>query len=86
MDQRRDDLRNLRDHKQNVEGERDRDEGHRFQDADAQEHEEEDVGSRLWLSRDRFDRFRGYGAVADRRAERDPGDDDAEADHRRRCN
>ena len=52
--------------------------GNGFQHADAEEHERQDIRARFGLTGDRLDRFAGDDTVADGRAERDAGDDDAE--------
>jgi len=54
--------------------------------ADAQEEEREDVGTRFGLTGDRFDRLGRNDAVADGRAECDAEDDQAEREDRRGCN
>ena len=54
--------------------------------ADAEEEEHENVRTGLRLTGDRFDGFARHDAVADRRAERDAGDDKAECQQREGCN
>src|SRR5580704_6763149 len=66
LDQRRHDRRNFGDHQQNVERESDRDNRYRLEHADAEKHEEEDIRTCFGLARDRLDRLRGDGSVADR--------------------
>ena len=63
---------------EHVECETQRDDRERLQHADAKEHERQDVRTRLGLTSNRLDRFAGDDTVADRRTERDAGDDDAE--------
>src|SRR5579884_1129 len=70
--------RHVRDDQQHVERKAQRDNRERFEHADAQEHERQDVRARFGLTRDGFDGFGGHVTVADSRAERDAGDNDAE--------
>src|ERR1700729_2143547 len=83
LHQARDDRRHLSDDEEDVERERDGDERHGLQHAYSQEHKEEDIRPSFRLPRDRFDCLRGDDTVADRRAEGDPRDHDAETEHRR---
>src|SRR6185503_2631562 len=74
----RDHVRHLHDDEEQIEREAQSDDREGFQDADAQEHERQDVRTCFGLTGDRFDGFAGDDAVADGRTERDGGDDDAE--------
>ena len=71
---------------QQVEGETERDDRERFQDADAEEQEREDVGARFGLTGDRLDRLRCDDTVADGGTERDAEYDQSECEDRRRGN
>ena len=56
---------------QQIERQPERDDRERFQNADAEEQEREDVRPRFRLTRDRFDGLGGDETVAHRGAERD---------------
>src|SRR5579871_5480766 len=78
----RHDRRHVGDDQQQVEREPERDDRERFQHADAQEQEGEDVRSRFGLTRDRLDRLRCDQARAPRRPEGEAEDDQAEGQDR----
>src|SRR5581483_5437068 len=75
-----DDRLHRRDDEQQVEREHERDDRERFQNADAEEVEREDVSARLGLTGDRLDGLRADDTVADGGAEGDGRDDDREAE------
>ena len=74
------------DDQQHVDRESQADDRECFQDADAEEEKRKDVRPCLGLTGYRLDRFAGDDTVADRRAERNGGDDDAEREEGEGCN
>jgi len=68
---------------QEIEREAERDDRKRFQNADAQEQERKNVGTRFGLTGDGLDGFRSDDAVADGRAECDAEDDQSKREDRR---
>ncbi len=76
----------VHDDEQQVEREPERDDRERFQDADAEEQEREDVRARFGLTSDRLDGLRRDDAVADGRTERDAEHDQPEREERRSNN
>ncbi len=81
LDDRLDVRRHFGDGEEQVETQPQADDRERFQNADAQEEEREDVGAGFRLARDRLDGLRRDDTVADGRAEGDGRDDQREADH-----
>ena len=78
--------RQTNDTEQHVERQAEADDRERFQNADTEEQEREDVRTSFRLARNRFDCFAGDEAVADGRSEGHAGHDERERDQRRRRN
>ena len=72
------------DAEEHVERQAQRDDRERFQNADAEEQEREDVRARFGLAGDRFDRFAGDDTVADGRSEGHADHDERERQQGRR--